>query len=152
MRINLLQIIILLIAGLCIEVAAQQSPMFETNIFFEDARGNRDTISVGYDSLATFDLDTSFGEIEIIKPFDSIFEVRAGIFDPRYREKLSKRIISGTEKIIGSPNDCFDGDNILFYIWAKYQPVKISWDRSTFKNNACVKGSLISNHFSDEFG
>lgn len=69
----------------------QPTAMFEATIWFEDAAGNRDSIVVGYDTLATEDIDPAFGEAEITSPFDSVFEVRAGSTDFIYQKKLSKK-------------------------------------------------------------
>src|SRR6187431_2411577 len=74
---------------------------FELPIYFEDSAGHKDTIVLGYDSLATYAIDTSFGEINIIdSAYADTMEVRAAIYDyaiwpelPRVLE--SKRMIVG---------------------------------------------------------
>lgn len=134
-----------------LDLPGQSAAMFEATIWFEDAVGNRDSIIVGYDTLATEDIDPIFGEEEIITPFDSIFDVRAGSIDYFYRKKLSKKLIGVTTKItFGSDSGCFIASSKFIYIWAQNQPVKIWWSRPLFNNTHCNRGSLISNHWMDE--
>ncbi len=125
--------------------------MFEATIWFEDAIGNKDSIIVGYDTLATEDIDPMFGEEEITAPFDSVFEVRAGSIDYFYRKKLSKKLIGVTTEItFGSDSGCFIAASKFIYIRAQNHPVKIWWSRPLFNNEHCNRGSLISNHWMDE--
>ncbi|MCB0375492.1 MAG: hypothetical protein KDD04_06205, partial [Sinomicrobium sp.] len=70
-------IIIGLLLGSWQAAHSQQTAQFETTLYFEDAVGNRDSVIVGYDTLATHDIDPEFGEQELVSPFDSVFEVRA---------------------------------------------------------------------------
>jgi hypothetical protein len=52
---------------------------FSFELYFEDAIGNKDTLLLGYDPLATDSIDVAFGEVNIInQPWSSVFEVRAG--------------------------------------------------------------------------
>ncbi len=142
----------LMLTVLCIGVLtpanAQIIPYFSTTIWVEDAIGNRDSVVVGFDSLASGDVEIQYGEIEIFEPFDSILEVRAGTADPFYIGKeLSKTIIGGSEKIWFSPYDCWDGGTVAYiYIWAKHQPVTVFWDKQQIRDNYCVGGALLSNH------
>jgi len=55
---------------------AQNTPYFDMVLYFEDAVGNRDSVSFGYDQDASSNLDIEWGEEEITAPFDAIFEVR----------------------------------------------------------------------------
>ncbi|MEM9920114.1 MAG: T9SS type A sorting domain-containing protein [Bacteroidota bacterium] len=125
---------------------SQSTPVFEAKIFIEDAIGNRDTITIGHDPQATEWMDAEFGEKEITTPFDSVFEVRAASFERP--EILSKRIITWSEEIIGL-EPCRDGDDVFIYIYAKHQPIKVSWDNLAFYNNKCVQSALMTNHWSD---
>ena len=126
---------------------AQQNALFQATLYFEDAIGNKDSVIVGYDPDATYDIDPEFGEVEITTPFDSVLEVRATStfnVDPG----LSKKIIQGTDIIIG-PN-CHNGPLIEILVWSKYQPVRVSWDSSLFLNEECARGTFLSNHEIDE--
>ncbi|MCB9293864.1 MAG: T9SS type A sorting domain-containing protein [Lewinellaceae bacterium] len=131
---------------------SQQTAQFETTLYFEDAVGNRDSIVVGYDTLATHDIDPEFGEVEILSPFDSIFEVRAGTFTWQWREKLSKKIINRATAAVGpfAPEDCYSGQPVFIYIWAKHQPIKVSWNRAVFAERRCYRATALLNHWLDE--
>jgi len=68
---------------------------FSFPIYFEDAIGNKDTLTMGYDINGTDGLDTVLGEINIIGvPLDTSFDVRIsdafwnngnGTFQKKYR-------------------------------------------------------------------
>lgn len=124
----------------------QIEPMFQTTIYFEDAVGNRDTIVVGYDTLANAEYNPLFGEANISSPFDSVFEVRAaheisfGWGEGEYI--LSKKIIGFAENYANFTS-CYGGTSPLFFIYAKYQPITVSWDRSVFDND-CKDGSFLT--------
>ncbi len=130
---------------------------FSTTIWFEDAIGNIDSVIIGHDSMATLDIDPEYGEVELTEPFNSLFEVRAGTLinwpmptGGWSREKLSKKIITSAEQVIGGAADgCWGGPDILIYIWAKNQPVKVFWDKSEFENQ-CAQGSLLTEHYTDQ--
>lgn len=127
--------------------------MFEATIYFEDAVGNVDSVVVGYDTLATTDIDPEFGEEEITTPFDSVFEVRAGtLLDWMYRDKLSKKIIEPAEYIPPIINDdgCYGSTHNFIYVWAKHQPVTVSWKSVQFMQDICDRGSVLVNHWTDE--
>jgi len=126
---------------------AQENALFHTTIRVEDAMGNKDSVIVGYDPDATYDIDPEFGEVEITTPFDSVLEVRA-MSPLAFNAKLSKVIIDGTEFIIG-PN-CHSGARINIFVWSKYQPITVSWDALQFLNEECARGSFLSNHQLDE--
>lgn len=145
-------IYICLLAGSWQAAHTQQTAQFETTLYFEDAAGNRDSVVVGYDTLATREIDPEFGEAEILLPFDSIFEVRAGHFRWPWREKLSKKIIDRGTPATGpfAPEDCYSGLPVFIYIWAKHQPVKVWWDRTVFLERRCYRASALLNHWEDE--
>jgi hypothetical protein len=55
----------------------QAQAEFSFQLFFEDALGNKDTVTIGYDDNATSGIDAAFGEIDILGvPWNSTFEVR----------------------------------------------------------------------------
>lgn len=133
-------------------IFSQLTAQFETTLYFEDAIGNRDSVVVGYDTLATHDIDPEFGEQEIVSPFDSVFEVRAGTDEYFFRHKLSKKIITKGSPVFGPfpPENCYPGSRIFIYIWAKHQPIKVSWDRAVFAEPRCYRATALLNHWLDE--
>ncbi len=72
-----------------ITVGVLFSQELTTSIYFEDAAGNKDTITVGYDPKATYDLDTILGEVDIKKETP--------------KSGLDVRIVSELEYPIGEP-------------------------------------------------
>ncbi len=145
-------ILLLLIA----KFGVAQTLLFESKIYFEDAMGNRDTIEIGYDTSADSEYNFHLGEFDLKNAFDSEFEVRAShslAWGNNFKECiLSKRIIGACEKIIDSKNpgnECYAGEGIIFFIKAKYQPVKISWNQSDFENgvNDCQGSSFFTPDF-----
>lgn len=55
------------------------TPEFEFQLYFEDAAGNKDTVTLGYDSKATNEIDQNFNELDILnQPWSPVFEVRVG--------------------------------------------------------------------------
>ncbi len=145
-------IFIVLVSSVSKLSLAQPTAQFETTFYFEDAIGNRDSVIVGYDTLATHDIDPEFGEMELLTPFDSVFEVRAGHFTWPWSEKLSKKIIEKGSPSTGPspPENCYKGLRIMIYVWALHQPVKVWWDRPTFMNSRCYRASALLNHVLDE--
>lgn len=133
----------------CFVSYAQYIPDFETKLYFEDAMGNRDTITIGHDSTSTDELNAHLGEFELTTPFDSVFEVRADDYMGFHRGKLSKKIITWSERIFNTPIRCWGGTDIHMYIVAKYNPVTVTWDKSTFEEQPCRGSSLITNQFQD---
>lgn len=110
---------------------------FEIPIHFEDAAGYRDTIIIGYDPLASYGIDTSFGEINIIdSAYNLDFEVRAAIYD--YLEwPTLPRIIESKKMIIG--HVCYDStyfdeaNSIMVVIKSTNWPITMTWDKSNFQ-------------------
>ena len=76
---------------------------FSFQLYFEDAVGNRDTVTVGYDDNATHAIETAFGEEDIKSlPWDNQCEVRITDFSKTFHTK--KQIIK---------NHCGEFWNIL---------------------------------------
>jgi len=142
---------IMLILWLCLalwsHLYCQQTTLFQVVIQFEDAVGNKDSVTVGYDPDATFGIDAEFGEAEITVPFDSVFEVR-GMSRFDFDQKFSKVIIDESDFIFGL--NCYGEPIVYLFVWSKYQPVTVKWDSSLFLNDVCVRSSFISNHQEDE--
>lgn len=148
-----MRIIILALLVYTNKAIAQQSstPMFQTVIWFEDAIGNRDSVTIGFDLEAKWDtLNPNFGEALLDTPFDSIFEVRVSHLDnwDMYSDrKFTKVKISKARKSsIGSP--CYGLWPSGIYVHAKYMPVKVTWDPTIFQTS-CLTMSYMGLHTTD---
>jgi hypothetical protein len=123
-----------------------QTPMYQADFYFQDAIGNRDTITIGYDTTANDEFNPQFGEINLSQPFDSVFEVRAthrtGFNWGQGSYILSKRIFSLGENYLNL-QQCYGGGSSICFIRAKYPPVTISWD-ITIMDNLCNRASFWS--------
>jgi hypothetical protein len=116
---------------------------FSTKLYFEDAKGHRDTLTIGFDLSATDTLDVSFGEINInALPFDSVFEVRISDayalinYDSTSQFLTKKQIFKKACSRSG-----FSTPAIL--IKCKYYPIKVKWDKGVF-NDSCRSYSFIT--------
>jgi hypothetical protein len=104
-------------------------PEIKFTLRFEDAVGNKDSVIVGFDSLAAPYIDSIFGEIDLTEvPFDSVFEVRGA--DMGGQEFLSKIIIHGYREWMCTGNVQYQSINI----YAKHFPVRITWDSTYFEH------------------
>lgn len=111
---------------------------FEIPIYFEDSVGNKDSIVLGYNELASYGIDPNFGEIDLI---DSVyaddFEVRAAIYGYSAELGVLPRIIESKKMIIGYI--CFDStyfneaNSFMIVIKSQNWPISITWDKSSFK-------------------
>jgi hypothetical protein len=117
---------------------------FSFQMFFTDAIGNKDTLTLGYDTAATKLIDAAFGELNIIGvPLDSIFDVR--VTDELWQ-------VNGTfhtKKQI-TYYDCdspfINRQNID--IKAKYWPVTATWNNTIF-NDSCRDMSSFQSALGD---
>jgi hypothetical protein len=116
---------------------------FAFNLSFTDSVGNVDSLTYGYDTLATNGIDPAFGETNIISvPLSSSFNVRFsdvflnGTRNPSHQSK--KQII---------PNKCPDwllsdfGASIE--IDANNYPITLKWDKNLFKDS-CRIGTILT--------
>ena len=150
---NTITLIILFISLLSSQQGLTQAiPQFQTIIYVEDAVGNRDSVVVGFDTLATTGIDAIFGEEEITAPFDSVLDVRIASMDFPDRLNTLKVDIEPSELVypLAVSHGCYNGFRSFIYIWAKHQPVTVTWDKDQFLNDICIRGSLLSNHWADE--
>lgn len=121
-------------------------PEFSFDLYFEDALGNRDTITLGYDPLATDGIDAQFGEENIIsQPWDSVFEVRIGDKTSSFLYGYPENETFSTKKQI-IKKQCDSNWSIwdLIYIDLKNPnfPVTVSWNNNVFDSD-CIKGSIL---------
>ena len=129
---------------------------FVDTLFFRDAVGNRDTIIIGYDPLATDSIDEQFGEQHIpLNADDTIFSVRTAdkwdssrvwqMGPPYYKQwwdyvcnyKLKKQIVK---------KKCPDSDYRIFNITivCKNFPVTVSWKNKSIYNDSCRIQTLMT--------
>lgn len=131
-----------------------KEPEWKTKIFVEDAKGNKDSVVIGYAYGTNYTLNPEYGEADTQHILDSVLDVRnvisrsewvPNIFYP-YDFYLSKINIS---EISNSPN--YTPNGFLCYkvlprfniaIYGKYQPVKITWDKTAWEHE-CHSGSWI---------
>lgn len=114
-----------------------QTAQFEMLFYFIDSLGNRDTLTLGYDTLADPNqINTIFGEELITELWDSVFEVRAsqkyGLVDDQLYSK--KVIMPAIEEI---PN-CYRVTNYSkLFVYAKYPPVTMYYDKTLLYEARC---------------
>lgn len=118
---------------------------FKFTMYFEDAMQHKDSVVIGYDSLATLGADALFDEVDIINsPLDSLFDVRL-IHQSFYEEQDIHTI----KQIL--PYSCEEQFRIdismrpviTVGIKSSYWPVTASWDNTLF-NVKCREGSLLT--------
>lgn len=114
------------------------SQHFEIPVYFEDSTGNKDTIVLGYDALASYEIDPAFGEINLIDSAYSMdFEVRAAIYDYGHEWGDLPRIIESNKMILG--HVCYDStyfdeaNSIMVVIKSNHWPITMSWDKTKFQ-------------------
>ena len=120
------------------------SQEFKMKLWFQDAVGNKDSIEVGYDSLATDGIDSQFGETNIISsPWNNNFEVRIS-------DEWENRLVNNqqgtyhTKKQIVKKQPCSSSYAVTAIdIKTKNWPVTISWD-STLNFTGCFNSSLLT--------
>lgn len=104
-------------------------PKIKFTLHFEDAIGNKDSVIVGYDSLAAPYIEIEFGEIDLTEvPFDSVFEVRGA--DMGGQEDLSKITVDAWWDAMCELEGFAQYQSVNIY--AKHFPVRISWDSTYF--------------------
>ncbi len=114
---------------------AQVTPLFQFYLYFEDSIGNKDSLIIGYDpSASSQNLNPQFGEVSLLTPFDSVFEVRATHGDDG-QARTSKKIIEGAD--ILSWDSCELPSYIKIVINTKFPPVKITYDSTLFQAETC---------------
>ncbi|HMG15543.1 MAG TPA: T9SS type A sorting domain-containing protein [Saprospiraceae bacterium] len=118
---------------------------FSFQMYFSDAIGDKDTITLGYDLLATEGIDTAFGEENIISiPPKTSLDVRiTNEWYNRYFNKLPGTIHLKKQIVFY---------NCIMFPWpskqaidinTKHWPVIVSWD-STLFNDSCRNGSVFT--------
>ena len=129
-------------------IYGQKTAQWETKFYFEDAIGNRDSLTIGYDTTANVVYNPEFGEENIRDvPWDSAFEVRAGRqeSDRNPNLPLSKTLIA--KLFTDMSDDCyyFPESPVRMFVKIKHLPVTITWD-STHHQVQCYDGSYLAPH------
>ncbi|MBP6334668.1 MAG: T9SS type A sorting domain-containing protein [Bacteroidia bacterium] len=119
-----------------------QAQQFSFQMNFVDAIGNKDSIVLGYDALATDSLDPFFGELNIISvPFNTGLDVR--ISDEYNRRTLfAAPGTYHTKKQIVKAN-CQSTTISTIDIVTDHWPVTATWNNNLF-SDACSEGSLFT--------
>ncbi len=148
---RLITILILFLPALCF---SQQTAFFETTFYFEDAIGNKDTIVIGHDpAVDNSVINPQLGEIEIVSPWDSIFEVRAchsGSWfasEPVWLNKVIGGIeLQNFQNILDEYSCYLIQEWYYIAVHALHKPVTITWDPTVFETNYCKVRSTLGNH------
>jgi|GEM_PF-1564405 len=141
-----------LLFGLFFMISPSTAQEFSFQMYFTDAQGNKDTLTIGYDPAGSRDtIIPDFGEENIANiPFDSIFDVRitnqadinGASFSYDYELYHTKKKIV----LLDCEEDYLWFDIMPFVnidIRAKHWPVKIEWDDHMFESE-CHAGSLFA--------
>ena len=129
-------------------IYGQKTAQWETKFYFEDAVGNRDSLTVGYDTTANVVYNPDFGEENIREvPWDSVFEVRAGRqeSDRNPNLPLSKTLVAKLFTGISDGRCYFSESPVRMFVKIKHLPVTITWD-STHYQGYCNGGSYLAPH------
>lgn len=145
-------IITVILTALHLQIIAQQ---LSTPIYFENKDGLRDTVVIGYDSLASAGLDSIFSESDLTDQALDTFDVRLtrviqGICmgSERGPQKMED-VCFFQNKYNIVPKNCssFPVDKLSSVMQClipnKDLPVTIRWDRNAFNTN-CLEESVIT--------
>ena len=133
---------------ICLVSTFSFSQTFSFEMYFEDATGQKDTITFGYDATATDSIDASFQETNIItQPWSNQFEARICVFETPYfsGEEFDTASVVGHLKKQINTEDCLDQSLYVSVIQLNnvVYPVTISWDHSLFTDQ-CRSNSIIT--------
>jgi len=118
------------------------SQTFSFKMAFVDGIGNKDTLTFGYDSLATDTIDANFNEINICSvPLNQNFDVRVSNLWDLAVTSLMQTPFQTKRQILHSTN-C-STNPLTIEIKCKHWPVTAYWDKAPF-NDACKNGTLIT--------
>jgi len=116
---------------------------FVFNLYFQDFKGNKDTIAIGYDRNATDTIDLNQNEKNIInEPLNTKFDVRiSNIWMKKYFGLNAENF--QTKRQIVSNNCGSRFPAVTIDVLCKNWPVTITWDSTQFANE-CNIGSLLT--------
>jgi hypothetical protein len=133
-------------------VVLVQAQQFTFDVYFEDAVGNRDTITLGYDATASDTINAQYGEINIVnQAWDSVFEVRLSEFDyinysgatynPSFQSK--KKIMRYTPQ----PPCVYSSTPVFIAVKNKYRPFHFTWDSTLFQDTVRMSSGFQFYHY-----
>ncbi|MGE4542136.1 MAG: T9SS type A sorting domain-containing protein [Bacteroidales bacterium] len=122
-------------------VSAQE---FSFQMYFEDAIGNKDTLTIGFDRNGTDTIDTEFGEVNLISiPLDTSFDVR---ISNEWQNRVYHQMPGTfhTKKQIIEQKECGVWYSVnSIDIFTDNWPVTMHWDSTLFVDT-CLNGSLFT--------
>ena len=129
---------ILMLNLLLLNLNAQE---FSFSIYFRDAENFKDTVTIGFDDLATYGIDSDFGEENIINtPYKPGLDVRVGdIWSNRFDGQIGELQLK--KQILGP--DPFE-DIISIDVKTRNFPVTAKWDKSLFQDEYFSTALLTS--------
>ncbi len=114
---------------------------FSFELYFEDALGNKDTLVLGYDPLATDSIDVAFGEVNIVnQPWDSVFEARALNLTWNSNGLVFDSIINSSKKQISKHSS----DIIIGVKTSNISDVTMTWNNQDFNYQSLHNYSYFS--------
>lgn len=133
---------------ICLVSKLTFSQTFSFEMYFEDATGQKDTLTFGYDASATDSIDAAFQETNIItQPWSNQFEARISVFSQNFNigEEFDTAPLVGQLKKQIKKEDCLDQSLYVSSVQLKnaVYPVSITWDSSLF-NDPCTSNSIIT--------
>lgn len=110
---------------------------FSFQLYFEDAVGTKDTLTLGYDTTATYSIDNSFDETNIYSiPFNNSFEVRTS---DGLQESNVPPTFYTKKQIIANPCKPSKPRWIQLDIKCNNFPILVKWDKALFQNSCRLK-------------
>ena len=120
---------------------------FSFDLYFEDAVGNKDTLTLGYDSLATRFIDTAFGEQNIVS------KTLVAPFDVRVTDEMERRSMGPQNTLTATfhtkkqivHNDCDERwfSVIDMNVYCENWPISVTWDKRLF-DISCRIGTFLT--------
>lgn len=148
-------IIVLYFLWVNLGLYGQLTPEWQSVIYIRDAKGNRDSLQIGLHGDISVGINPEFGEIEEPKILDSVLDIRGIEFllapDFNYPYIFTNPLISGAYmKDYARTKECYwQIQRLNIGVFAKYQPVTISWDQGAFQDE-CLSGSCITTDYLSE--
>lgn len=135
-------LVILLLITISNAWTQDSTPEFSFQLYFEDAAGSKDTITLGYDPLATDSIDVAFGEVDISAvPWKaSGLEVR--ISNPKNLPYTQYPDYETKKQIIDY--ECDNPNLKQLNIFTKNWPVTMAWE--SISVDSCLKGSFVTSY------
>lgn len=132
----------------------QKTAFWETNFYFEDGLGNKDSITLGRDIDADRKFNPDFGEVNLKDvPWDSVFEARASHGEAAnghaFPRVLSKKIIGTGYEFNQDENCLLTYEPLKIFVKVKHFPLKISWNSEDFEDYCSVYSYMSQFSLSD---